>query len=261
MPPKKAQAKPETEEDEEDSSEEEEEKATPAKKDTKEFKPPPRTEGDSGAGDSGAKADAEKDDAAPKAPPKPFSVEFTPHRDDPAMEAPLDVEYCPTCGLPPDFCQYGPSWEKCKPWALQHYPKYYPELSGVSIEEAKKGKEAAEEKDSSKVKELPGGKKKRAASPHVTIKKLSRGGRKCVTCVTGLEGFGVNLDSAAKFFKKKLACGVAVVKGDPGQPDSVDIQGDFEEELIDLCEKEYKEIPRAKFTIVEGGTKKKGKGR
>merc|ERR1712039_127540 len=124
-------------------------------------------------------------------------------------------------------------------------------------DDAKKTAEEAIEKG--KVKELPGGKKKREASPHVTIKKLTRGGRKCVTSVSGLEGFGIKLDDVAKKFKKKFSCGCAVVKGDPGQPDCVDIQGDFEEEVIDCIVAEFKSVPREKVTILDAGTKKKGK--
>merc|ERR1719229_1416694 len=112
-----------------------------------------------------------------------------------------------------------------KPWCMENAPHYYPELSGVSLDAAKKSAEAAQEKGKEKL--LPGGKKKREASPHITIKKLSRGGRKCVTSVTGLESFGVKLEPMAKLFKKKFSCGASVVKGDAGQPDTVDIQGNF----------------------------------
>jgi len=245
-------------EDEESEEEEEEEKETgkadvkaDAKADDKvPFDPPARVAKDD-------EAESEKKEEKPK--PKPFSVPFRPHTEDPPMEAAVIVEYCPIDGLPPDFCQYGPSWEKSKPWCLEHYPQYYPELSGVSLEDAKKVAEAAEDK--SKEKLLPGGKKKREASPRVTIKKLSRGGRKCVTTVTGLDGFGVKLDAAAKLFKKKFACGSSVVKGDNGQPDFIEIQGDFEEEVIDVVQGEYKDVERKKFIIAEGGTKKKGKSK
>jgi len=253
---KNEEPKPESEEEEEDEEDDEDSAESgpeeePAKKpEAKEFNPPPRKE---------EEEEEETKAEAPPAKPKPFVAEFKPHKDYPPIDSLGEVEYCPTCGLPPDFCQYGPSWERCKPWCMEKYPQYYPELSGVSIEDAKKSAEAAADKG--KVKELPGGKKKREASPHVTIRKLSRGGRKCVTSVTGLEGFGVNLDAATKVFKKKFSCGVSVVKGDPGQPDSVDIQGDFDHDLIELCQKEYKDIPREKFTIVDGGTKKKGKGK
>merc|ERR1712007_275014 len=122
---------------------------------------------------------------------------------------------------------------------------------------AKKKAEEASEK--SKEKLLPGGKKKREASPSVTIKKLSRGGRRCVTSVAGLDGFGVKLEGVAKLFKKKFACGVSVVKGENGAPDTVDIQGDFEDEVVDIIRGEYKDVPADKITSVDGGTKKKKK--
>merc|ERR1712013_486672 len=118
----------------------------------------------------------------------------------------------------------------------------------MGLDEAKKKADEATEK--AKIKELPGGKKKREASPSVSIKKLSRGGRKCVTSVAGLEGFGVKLDNAAKLFKKKFACGTSVVKGDAGQPDTVDVQGDFEDEVVDLIVDEFK-LPRAKVVLLE----------
>merc|ERR1712137_1043864 len=117
-------------------------------------------------------------------------------------------------------------------------------------------KEAEQAAEKAKVKELPGGKKKREASPSVSIKKLSRGGRKCVTSVLGLDGFGVKLDDAAKLFKKKFACGCSVVAGENGAPDSVGIQGDFEYEVVEIIEKEYKKIPADKVVLLEGGTKK-----
>jgi density-regulated protein DRP1 len=191
-----------------------------------------------------------------KKPAAPAPIEFKPHDSYPPMTGPVEVEYCPHDGLPPDFCQYGPSWEKSKPWCLEHYPHYYPELSGVSLEDAKKAAEAASEK--SKVKELPGGKKKREVSPRVTIKKLTRGGRKCVTSVTGLEGFEVKMDAVAKAFKTRFACGCSVVKGDNGLPDSVDIQGDFEDEVVDQLVDKFK-IPQEKISLAAGGTKKAGK--
>mmetsp|Transcript_24206 Transcript_24206/g.53723 ORF Transcript_24206/g.53723 Transcript_24206/m.53723 type:complete len:225 (-) Transcript_24206:205-879(-) len=205
------------------------------------------------------KPEAKDDAKAAAKAPEPAVEDFRAHDSFPPIEGPVHVEYCSICGLPPDFCQYGPSWEKCKPMCMEKFPQYYPELSGVSLEDAKK--KAEEASDKTKVKELPGGKKKREVSPHVTIKKLTRGGRKCVTSIAGLDGFSVKLEDAAKLFKKKFSCGASVVKGDTGQPDTVDIQGDFEEEVIEIITKEFGAVPRAKIVLAEGGTKKKGKGK
>merc|ERR1712118_304916 len=139
----------------------------------------------------------------------------------------MGVVYCPIDGLPPDFCQYGPSWELSKPWCMQNFPHYYPDLVGASLEDAQKAADLAAEK----IKDKPApGKIKKKVEQQVSVKKLSRGGRKCVTHVTGLDSFGLKLDQVAKVFKKKFACGCSVVDGDPGFPDHIEIQGDFEEE-------------------------------
>jgi density-regulated protein DRP1 len=42
---------------------------------------------------------------------------------------PLKVVYCGVCGLPPEFCEYGPDFEKCKPWLAQNCPNLYPDLN------------------------------------------------------------------------------------------------------------------------------------
>jgi len=256
----KGQKKPEPESESESESEEESESESESESSEEEKPKKPAKKAPAKGAEAAASAAEPEKPKEPTGPPKPFSVEYKPHKEWPAMESAVEVVYCPIDGLPPDFCIYGPSWEKSKPWCLEHAPQYYPELAGVNLDDAKK--DAAEATEKGKVKELPGGKKKREASPHITIKKLSRGGRKCVTCVAGMEGFGVKLEPMAKLFKKKFSCGAAVVKGEMGQPDTVDIQGDFEDEVVDLIMQEYKEIPRSKFTINrDGGTKKKGKAK
>eukprot|EP00435_Cladocopium_sp_Y103_P007587 s3064_g2.t1 len=228
---KKASKEEKAKEDEEEEEEEAEdaqlesevkeaEKKTEVKEEVKEEV---KNEGKEEEVDGAKGYPSESAEAAPKAP-KPFHIEFKLHDSYPPMESAVNVVYCPLCTLPPDFCQYGPMWEKCKPWCLENAPHYYPELSGVSLEDAKKKAEEVSEK--SKEKLLPGGKVKRAKSPHVTIRKLNRGGRKCVTSVAGLDLFSIKLDDVAKLFKKKFACGCSVVKGENTLPDTVDIQGE-----------------------------------
>jgi len=254
--PKKGKAKAE-----EPPKEEEEEVSEPEP--AKDAKPEPAKDEASESSDSEPDSPAATPDCkpapepeAPKPPPGPLVVPFVAHDSEPINESPVSVTYCPNCGLPPDFCQFGPSWDKCKPWCLENFPEYYPELSGLNLDDAKKAADEATEKG--KVKEKPGGKKVREASPRVTIKKFTRGGRKCVTSIAGLSGFGVKLDDAAKTMKKKFACGCSVVSGEAGAPDSVDVQGDCEEEIVDFVVSKYN-IPEDKINFLEGGTKKKGK--
>jgi len=45
------------------------------------------------------------------------------------------VLYCGVCGLPPEYCEYGTSFDKCIPWLQQNIPdieKIYPQLKDES---------------------------------------------------------------------------------------------------------------------------------
>jgi translation initiation factor 1 (eIF-1/SUI1) len=60
-------------------------------------------------------------------------------------------------------------------------------------------------------------------TPQVVLESHTRNKKKCVTTVTGLEGFGVKLSEAAKLFGKKFACGASVVKNATGT-EQIDMQ-------------------------------------
>lgn len=38
------------------------------------------------------------------------------------FRGPLKVEYCSSCGLPPEYCEFGPSWNKCKLLLEKNHP-------------------------------------------------------------------------------------------------------------------------------------------
>lgn len=40
----------------------------------------------------------------------------------------VKVLYCGECGLPAEYCEFGPEFEKCKPWLIQNAPDIYPDL-------------------------------------------------------------------------------------------------------------------------------------
>ncbi|CAD7950805.1 unnamed protein product [Amoebophrya sp. A120] len=182
--------------------------------------------------------------------PQPVIKPFVPHTEMPEMTGPVKVVYCPEDGMPPEYCQYGGKWDLAKPWVLANFPQLYPELAGESLADAKEtaNQKKAEAEEKAKTKELPGGKKTRSASPKISIKVASRQGRKKTTTVIGLDTYDVKLEAAAKIFKKKFACGSAAVKGNPGQPDSVEIQGEpGKEELVKLLCKEFSQIEKKKI--------------
>ncbi|KAH7526810.1 hypothetical protein JRO89_XSUnG0052500 [Xanthoceras sorbifolium] len=42
---------------------------------------------------------------------------------------PVRVLYCAVCSLPAEYCEFGPDFEKCKPWLIQNAPGLYPDLT------------------------------------------------------------------------------------------------------------------------------------
>ena len=167
---------------------------------------------------------------------------FVPHTEMPPMQGPLEVAYCPIDGMPPDFCEFGGKFEEAKPWLIENYPHLYPELAGMSVEEAQKTADEKKQEKGGTVKELPGGKKIKEAPKKIVIKKGNRGGRKCLTFVEGLETFDIKLSDAAKEFKKKFACGCSAKPNPGGTGEMIEIQGDFEDELAEVILKKYKEV-------------------
>lgn len=71
---------------------------------------------------------------------------------------PVTVVYCPICSMPPEYCEYGPSFERCLPWIRENAadslnPEYLASLlKKMGLEEG--DGTAAEEEDVSLFGEL-----------------------------------------------------------------------------------------------------------
>jgi density-regulated protein DRP1 len=53
--------------------------------------------------------------------------------------------YCGKCGMPPEYCEYGPDFEThCDPWLLQNHPELHEALAAVRGSKSKKVGVAAE---------------------------------------------------------------------------------------------------------------------
>ncbi|CAG8434883.1 12897_t:CDS:2 [Ambispora gerdemannii] len=143
----------------------------------------------------------------------------------------------------PEYCEFGPTLDKCKQWLQENhselYEKLHPtsaieeQLAGTSLKEPNKQSNDSEEKKKAKEaakieREL---KKKRASK--IIITRIARNKRKCVTSVYGLENFDIDLKKAAKSFASKFACGSSVVKNNIGN-DEIVVQGDVSEDLVDF---------------------------
>jgi len=207
----------------------------------------------------------------------------------PEIIGPLTIQYLPSecmpdgvCGFPPEYAEFtGKKWKKvCGPWLQGNMDREFLEKYDLLPEEGDDVAEGVAEmslegegaegnatkaqttKKGEKLQKgdklMPGGKVKKQEAPCVTVEKLTRNKRKFTTVVTGLEHFGVKLKDAAKVFKKKFSCGCAVVKGDAGKPDTVEIQGDFQEEALDMISehKEFSDVPEEVLFYKEGAKKR-----
>ncbi|PPD95826.1 hypothetical protein GOBAR_DD07133 [Gossypium barbadense] len=188
---------------------------------------------------------------------------------------PVKVLYCPICSLPAEYCEFGPDFEKCKPWLISNAPDLYPhllkeanekegekvseQLQSVGISSAAEGaaSSAPPSTVSSKqedVKRLPGGKIKKKEKQEVVIEKVVRNRRKCITIVKGLDLFGIKLSDASKKLGKKFATGASVVKG-PTDKEQIDVQGDISYDIVEYITETWPAVPETAIFFIEDGKK------
>uniref|UniRef100_A0A5B7BSY1 Translation machinery-associated protein 22 n=1 Tax=Davidia involucrata TaxID=16924 RepID=A0A5B7BSY1_DAVIN len=184
---------------------------------------------------------------------------------------PVRVLYCSVCTLPAEYCEFGPDFEKCKPWLINNAPELYPDLlkeanekeTGKVSEQLQSvrisggdGAAPSGESSSSKqeVKRLPGGKIKKKEKQEVVIEKVVRNKRKCITMVKGLELFGIKLSDASKKLGKKFATGASVVKG-PTDKEQIDVQGDIAYDIVDFITETWPDVPETAIYFIEDGKK------
>ncbi|TVU21376.1 hypothetical protein EJB05_31006 [Eragrostis curvula] len=205
--------------------------------------------------------------------------------------APVRVLYCGVCGLPAEYCEFGPDFERCKPWLRANAPGVYPDeliasssgggddkdvdkvgerLQGVGISDGSSSASgSASASKQEEVKRLPGGKLKKKDKQEVVIEKIVRNKRKCVTVVKGLELFGegcsvkcyeendcvcVKLSDASKKLGKKFATGASVVKG-PTEKEQIDVQGDISYDIVEFITDTWPDVPESAIFFIEDGRK------
>ncbi|XP_019431124.1 PREDICTED: translation machinery-associated protein 22-like isoform X4 [Lupinus angustifolius] len=174
---------------------------------------------------------------------------------------PIRVIYCPICSLPPEYCEFGSDFDKCKPWLIQNVPHIYPDLikeaNENDIDKVADKLQSTGISSASKqevVKRLPGGKIKKKDRQEVVIEKVVRNKRKCITTVKGLELFGIKLSDASKKLGKKFATGASVVKG-PTEKDQIDVQGDIAYDIVEFITDTWPDVPEAAIFFIEDGRK------
>ncbi|CDW60873.1 Density-regulated protein [Trichuris trichiura] len=135
-----------------------------------------------------------------------------------------------------EYCEYGPSPDRCREWMKKHLPVLFAELS-ANVELA----EAASDMEDKK-RQKRGGKaavkpKKLAETQPIILARAPRGKNKFVTIVSGLSSYSINLKIASKYFAQKFACGSSVTG-----PDEIVIQGDVKDDLFDLMPEKWPQV-------------------
>jgi len=194
--------------------------------------------------------------------------------DEPLLPNAVPIEYCPTCTLPPEYCEYGPKYEKCKVWLRENHPEFLPEEEKKESKEDSDVKEVTdgtkdlviddEEKDEknkkktkrggkgNKVKGGPEKEEKPKVPVHqfIHISKSQRNKRKFITVMKGCETFGLKPKDVAKSCSKKFACSGSVGKSADGSPE-ISIQGDVMLDLPSFLRDDLK-IPAEKIFFKNG---------
>uniref|UniRef100_A0A5S6QJV4 Density-regulated protein n=1 Tax=Trichuris muris TaxID=70415 RepID=A0A5S6QJV4_TRIMR len=164
------------------------------------------------------------------------------------IEYPVKVDYCGECSLPTEYCEYGPSPDRCREWMKKHLPALFAELSvNEDLTEAHDMEEKKRQKRGGKASAKP---KRPVETQPVTLARAPRGKNKFVTIVNGLSCYAINLKVASKYFAQKFACGSSVTG-----PDEIVIQGDVKDDLYDLIPEKWPQIEQD--TIEDIGDQKR----
>lgn len=179
------------------------------------------------------------------------------------MPSPRQVTYCSVTGIPEEFNEYLPKdsdefkrWKAAKAGIDEaaavealSLTDQDGESAAVPVESTGPEKSAGDAAPAAATK-----KKKKAQVAEIVLERNTRRGKKTVTTITGLEGFGVKLNEAAKLFGKKFASGASVVKN-PSLVEQIDVQGDFLDQAIELILKQYKDIKKRDIYYIDGKKK------
>lgn len=151
-----------------------------------------------------------------------------------------NVLYCGVCSYPPEFCEFGGSFKKCKEWLQTNEPTVFSQLysdealanatSSLSID-----REEKIHKDLEKLQRKEEAKQERELqlklSSKVLIKRIERTKRKHVIAISGLEVFDIEPKKLAKTLLTRFATGASVTKN-AEKKNEIIIQGD----VADECE-------------------------
>lgn len=180
---------------------------------------------------------------------------------------PTIVTYCGVCTFPPEYCEFGLSFKRCKEWLAENQPELFEKLysdealanatSTLSVEKEEKIHKDLEKKQAKEEAKLEREMQKKLASK-ITIKRIERNKRKHIISISGLEIINIDIKKLAKTFALKFATGASVTKN-AEKKDEILVQGDVSDEARAYIEKLLEEQGLNEVKVEQIDDKKKKK--
>lgn len=147
---------------------------------------------------------------------------------------PKEVTYCGVCSFPCEFCEFTPTFKKCKAWLQEADEELFNKLysdealatatSSLTLEKAEKIEKDLQKKQAKEEAKQERELQKKLQSK-VVLKRIERTKRKHAIAISGLEVFDIDMKKLAKTFASKFATGCSVTKG-ADKKDEIVVQGD-----------------------------------
>ncbi|CAH2355216.1 translation machinery-associated protein 22 [[Candida] railenensis] len=177
---------------------------------------------------------------------------------------PKEVFYCGVCTFPPEYCEFGLSFKRCKQWLQENNEALFDSIysdealanatSTLSVEKQAKISKELEKKQAKEEAKLERELQMKLASK-VIIKRIERNKRKHVIEISGLEVFNIDMKKLAKTFASKFATGASVTKN-AEKKDEIVVQGDVSDEAKAYIEKLLEEKGLNEVQVVQEDDKK-----
>ncbi|CCE73144.1 Piso0_000165 [Millerozyma farinosa CBS 7064] len=155
-----------------------------------------------------------------------------------------EIIYCDICSFPPEYCEFGGTFKRCKDWLqanhLQLFEKLYSDdalakaTSTLSIEKEQQISRDLEKKQAKEEAKMERELQKKLASK-IIIKRIERNRRKHVISISGLEVCNIDMKKLAKTFASKFATGASVTKN-AEKKEEILVQGDVSDEAKEYIE-------------------------
>lgn len=180
---------------------------------------------------------------------------------------PRQIVYCGVCSFPPEYCEFGVSFKRCKEWLAANETALFDNLYSdealanatltLSVEKEEKIHKELEKKQAREEAKQERELQKKLALK-VIIKRIERNKRKHIISISGLEIINVDMKKLAKTFASKFATGASVTKN-AEKKEEILVQGDVSDDARAYIEKLLQEQGLNEVKVEQIDDKKKKK--